>query len=90
MWTSATCHASHPGSHQEKSRLLLSARVFSVIFPRQIWVLRIILLLGSGPLAFETALLCTFGHFRYFESDQSDQENLESDFMQLRVTYALQ
>ena len=32
-------------------------------FPRQIWALIVVLLLGSGPPAFESALLCTFRHF---------------------------
>ena len=32
-------------------------------FPHQIWALRAIILLGSGHLAFKSALLCTFWCF---------------------------
>ena len=66
-------------THQEKSQLLMTAR-FSSVISRQIWAFMAILLLGSGPLAFESALLCTFRHFlslsvafrrfRHFESDR--------------------
>ena len=35
------------------------------------------LLLGSGPLAFESVLPCTFRHFRYFESDRGVPDEFE-------------
>ena len=44
------------------SQLLLNTRFFCD-FPHQIWALRVISLLGSEPLAFESVLLYTFRHF---------------------------
>ena len=42
-------------------------------FPHQVWALGVVLLLpGSGPLGFESAVLCTFRHSRHFESDRGD------------------
>ena len=60
-------------THQEKSRLLMSAKFFTVIPPAKFGRLGLLLLPEVGtwlPEARFCALPAAFGHFQHFESDR--------------------